>query len=393
MVEALKSMNKKYLLIIASIFLVLFLIIVIVALTRACSKPGSNYTKAENKIVEAARKYYKKNSDAKPSEGESSSVSVATLVEGKYMKPLSKYLKDTTCTGDVKVYNNGGQYLVIPNLECSDYKTTHLIDKIKKDSLVNVPIPTKVEVSSEQNENNETNTENTSNNDYVSGLYDVNGTYIFMGKNPNNFLSIDGVKWRILDIDENNIIRVVKVDAENRSARWDTKYNIEVNKSVGINDYKNSAILEKITEEYKKFKDYNKLHLAPMNVCVGKRNNTLLGIGKDVDCSEILENQYIALISSGDYARASLDEHCTSVASGSCNNYNYLSYVINQAWTTNAVTDNSYKAIAMSGGVARSFDAKESLKYHWVVGINGNEIYTKGSGTEKDPYVISKKTK
>lgn len=390
MVEALKSMNKKYLLIIASIFLLLFLIIIVVAITRSCSRPGSNYTKVENKMVDAARKYYKKNTDARPSEGESSSISVAALAEGKYMKPLSKYLKDSACTGDVKIYNNGGQYLIIPNLECTDYKTTHIVDKIKKDNLVEHSIPAKAEVNQDNNENN---TDIVSENDYTSGLYDINGTYVFMGKNPNNYISIAGVKWRIIDIDENNIMRVLKINSENRSARWDSKYNIELKKSVGINDYKNSGILEKLNEEYGKFKDSNKVHLAPMDVCIAKRNNDSLGISKDVDCAEKLEKQYISLVNSGDYARASLDEHCTSITSGSCNNYNYLSYLLYQTWTTNAMSDNTYQAIAINGGVAKGFDAKESLKYHWVVALNGNELYTSGSGTEKDPYVLVKKSK
>ena len=398
MKDALKSMNKKYLVIIASIFAVLFLIIIIVAITRSCSKPGRNYENAEKKLVDGAKKYFKANPDAKPAEGKSTTVTSSTLVDGNYMKTLSSYLKDTSCVGDVKVYNNGGQYLVVPNLECAEYKTTHLSDKIKKDSLISTSTNNTEVVEQTVDTTNSLNNTNTNQasiseesdgKDYISGLYDVNGVYIFKGKKPNNYLTFGGIKWRIIDIDENNIIRAVKTDSEKRSARWDTKYNVDVKDSKGINDYKNSSILELLNSEYEDFKDTNKLHLAPMNVCIGKRNDKLLGKGRDIDCSNRLENQYIALVNSGDVARASLDENCNSVTSGACVNYNYLSTLLIQSWTTNGHLDNSYQVIAINSGLAHAFDAKESLKYNWVIAINGDEIYTKGDGTEDNPYVIS----
>ena len=181
MKDALKSMNKKYLVIIASIFAVLFLIIIIVAITRSCSKPGSNYENAEKKLVDGAKKYFKANPDAKPAEGKSTTVTSSTLVDGNYMKTLSSYLKDTSCVGDVKVYNNGGQYLVVPNLECAEYKTTHLSDKIKKDSLISTSTNNTEVVEQTVDTTNSLNNTNTNQasiseesdgKDYISGLYE-----------------------------------------------------------------------------------------------------------------------------------------------------------------------------------------------------------------------------
>ncbi len=401
MKDALKSMNKKYLVIIASIFAVLLLIILIVAITRSCSKPGSNYERVEKKLTAGAKKYYKANPDAKPSVGSSTTVTSDTLVDGKYMKSLSSYLKDTSCIADVKVYNNGGQYLVVPNLECAEYKTTHLSDKIKKDSLISTNANVEVVEQNTSNTNSLNNnsvnqsqiSEENDGRDYISGLYDVNGIFIFKGKKPNNYLTFGGLKWRILDIDENNIIRAVKVDPEKRSARWDTKYNVDVKDSKGINDYKNSSILELLNSEYEKFKDENKQHLAPMNVCIAKRNDKLLGKSRDIDCSNKLENQYISLVNSGDFSRASLDENCVSITSGACVNYNYLSTILIQSWTTNGHLDNSHQVIAINSGLAHAFEAKESLKYNWVIAINGDEKYIKGDGTEDNPYVVGSSKK
>lgn len=387
MTEALKNMNKKYLIIIGSVFVVLFLIIIIVALSRACSKPGSDYTKVENKLVSAATKYLKKYPDAKPEVSKSVTIKAETLSDEKYMKPLSSYLKDTSCEAEVRVYNNNGNYLLIPDVTCAEYKTKHLADKIKKDNLIST--------TANVNETNQQQKVNTStvSNDYISGLYEENGVYVFKGKTPNNYIQIGSIKMRIIDIDENGIIRALKTTAEKKNVRWDTKYNVDIKGSKGINDYKNSSILEILNNDYSKFKKDNKLHLAPMNVCITKRNNNTLSKDRNQDCSNRLEGQYISLVNSGDFARASLDENCNSIINASCTNYNYLSSIIIQTWTTNAFGDDSYEAIAINSGIAQKFEAREALNYNWVIAINGDEKYVKGDGTEKNPYIVGKVSK
>lgn len=384
MTEALKNMNKKYLIIIGSIFLVLFLIIIIVALSRACSKPGSDYSKVESKLVDASKKYLKKYPDAKPESGKSVTIKADTLSDEKFMKQLSSYLKDTSCEAEVRVYNNNGNYLLIPHVECAEYKTTHLVDKIKKDNLIS----TNTDVNDVNDNKNQK--VNTSSKDYVSGLYDVNGVFVFKGKNPNNYIQVGSIKMRIIDIDEKGIIRALKTDSEKNSIRWDTKYNVDVKDNKGINDYKNSTINEQLVKDYSKFKTDNKLHLASIDVCIGKRNDKMLGLDRNIDCSETLPNQYISLVYAGDLARASLDENCNNIVNAACSNYNYLSNILIQTWTTNAYKDTTYEAIAINGRVAKKFETKDMLRYNWVIAINGDEKYLKGSGTEKDPYTVGK---
>lgn len=384
MSEALKKIDKKYLMIVAGIFIVLVLIIVIVALARSCDKPGENYDKVEQKLVDAAKKYYKNNEDKVPSNSNFDTVSATTLAEEGYMKGLSSYLKDTSCSASVNIYNNGGQYLIIPDLKCSEYSTLHLSDKIIEDNLVE---------SNYDNSTSDDTSQSTSSKDYLSGLYDDNGTYVFKGKNPNNYLSFGGFVWRIIDINSSGVIRVVKSESEDRGYYWDTKYNVEVNKSYGINDYKNSLILEKLNSEYAKFKDESKLHLTPFSVCIGKRDKSNLNLDRNIDCSDVLDGQYISLISSSDFARASLDENCNSIVTGACNNYNYMSLFLHESWTTSAVNDNTYEAISINSGQATAMQARKSANYNWVIAFNGFEKYISGNGTEKDPYVLGSSKK
>ena len=59
MVDALKSMDKKYLMIIGGIFGILLLVIIVLASMKGCSGPSKNYQSAENKMVKAAKEYFK----------------------------------------------------------------------------------------------------------------------------------------------------------------------------------------------------------------------------------------------------------------------------------------------------------------------------------------------
>ena len=404
------KLNKKFLIVVFGIIGVTILIIVFVAIFRACNRKTSNYSSIEKKLVSAAKKYYKANEEEIPGLSENSTITASELTEAGYIKGLSEYLTDDSCTGSVTIYNNGGQYLLIPNLKCDEYQTVHLSDKIIKDNLVSSSTSyedtgdglgeTNTEEEqineetdeTEQAESNEENNSNVTNNeisrDYVSGLYEMDGLYVFRGKDTNNYISFGNTTWRILDIDGNGLIRVVKNESESRPLRWDTKYNVEISKNYGINDYKNSYILEELNKSYMKFQDSNKSHLMPFNVCVGRREESDVSLNRSSDCSTVLEDQYIGLVSSSDYARASLDENCNSITAGSCSNYNYLSKVLYQTWTSTAVTRSTYEAIYINSGIAASMETRTAANYNWVIALNGKELYTKGSGTLEDPYVI-----
>lgn len=408
MISTLKKMDKKYLIIIGGIFGVIILIIVFVAIFRACTGPGTNYEKTERKMISATEKFLASEGQSFPKEFESKEVSAEELAGAGFMDDLTEYLVDVSCTGKVTVFNNGGKMLYVPNLDCTDYKTQHLADKIKKDSLIETAEETTEEEDANQNNesiqstsnavsNQNSNTSNIQSNeqttidnddDYPSGLYDMDGTFVFRGKHPNNYLSFGGLMWRIIDINVDGIIRAIKISSEKRNISWDNKYNSTANKTYGINDYKNSYILETMNSEYKKFKATNKVHLAPYSVCVGKRGGTTLGLERSIDCAEMLEHQYISVISSSDYGRASLDENCTKITSGACNNYNYLSEMLTETWTTTAMNRNTYEVVYINNGLAAAMNAQNKAYYNWVIAFNGYEKYISGKGTAKDPYVI-----
>lgn len=365
MVEKLKQIDKKYLIVFVGIVGILFLIIIVAVIIKLFSGPGKNYESLENKLVKAAEKYIS-NEDITPIEkGEKLVITADTLIAEDYLKELSKYIDDT-CTAQVTVMNNGGVALYIPDVQCTEYKTTHLKEKLIDDNLV---------VDSTEK--------------YPSGLYEENGEYIFKGKYPNNYVSFGGIIWRILRIDSNGDLRVIKVQTEEDPYYWDTKYNVATKGSTGINEYETSLFVERITAKYSKFKDEHKKHLIEHSVCIGKRSRTDVEIGLSIDCEQILEKQYISTLSITEYALASLDENCVNLASGSCKNYNYLNSVLTTAiWTTTASNETTYQIYTLGNNSTRLKAANEENKYHWVIHISGEELYKSGTGSVSDPYII-----
>lgn len=368
--DTLKKMDKKYLYIIGALFGGIILLIIIVALVRGCSGPSNDYGKVQNKLLAAGQTYFKSSKVGLPKEFESKEVSAKELAKSGYMKPMKDLLTDKTCNGKVTVYNHGGEMLYIPHLECDKYKTKHIVDVIKKDSLIDVP-----------------------EDKYQSGLYtDSDGTLVFKGKNPNNYVSLNGILWRIIDIDSNDMIRVIKVSAEDAEVVWDHRFNSTTN-SLGKNEYKYSFLKERLDASYNGYKASSKLHMAPHNACIAGRDKSNLAIDRNHDCSEVLPNQYVTVLSVSDKNRASLDEECNSIKSYSCVNFNYFSGLASTTWTLNKVNENNHEIIKVSGNDAKAVSANESYSYNIVITIRGDELYTSGDGSSSNPYLIGEKVK
>ena len=365
MIEKLKQLDRKVYVMGGIILGAVVLLVILLLVIKLLAGPGNNYAKLEQQLVKASQKYLKANPDFVPQDGESIELDSATLVSAGSISELSKHIKDT-CTGRVLVMNNGGNALYLPHLDCTNYTTSHLYDRIIEDSLV---------ADSE--------------NPYESGLYEVNGEYIFKGKDVNNYISFGGLLWRVIKIDENGNLRVVKTTAEKAKKIWDNKYNTSVEKPYGINDYENSFLRDTLKQGYDSIaQEQNKMHLIPHDVCIGKRSEKNKDISYDVDCSEVLEGEYISVINTLDFPMASLDENCTTVGAGSCVNYNYLADTITTSWTSIGSADNTYEVYDISGGYVNALRARNTVSYYWVIYLSGQELYTTGSGSAKDPYII-----
>lgn len=342
------------------IILLLFLLII-----RGCSSSNS-YSKYEKNMISAAEKYFTNKNSLPKTEGGTVSVSLDDLISNDYIKSTEKKLDDKSCKGSVTVRNNGasvknnngGYYLYIPDLKCENYKTVHLIDKLLNDVVTE-----------------------------KSGLYATTDGYVYRGSKVNNYVSFFGKKYMIVNIDNNGILKLVKLDSEEDSVEWDFKYNPEVDYSYGKNDFSDSNILDELTGNYLVTSDEKKVHMVAHNVCYGNRNTEYTAIDYSNECSKVLDNQFITLLSVPDFSMASYDVDCDSIYSGSCSNYNYLYDRLYSTWLLNGITDNSYEVYYFGGYIYYTLASRSNL-YNMVIFIDGNELYVDGDGSASNPYVI-----
>lgn len=367
MVEAIKKIDRKILIIVGCIIVLPVLLIVFLAIIQGCGTSKISYEKYEEKMISAAQNYIKGKEPKE--EGEVVTVNLSKLYKDGYIKSPEVLLDDKNCEGSVTVRrngavieeNNGGYLNYTVNLECDNYNTQTLKEYLMKQII-------------------------TSGN----GLYHQGNNYIFKGEEVDNYITFFGNEYRIISMNSDGIIKLVKVERGAMKEYWDVKYNTEVNEYYGKNIYADSSILKKLLTEYNDTKIISssaKKHIIAHDVCIDARYISDTAINLNRACTNMLENQVVSLIDVVDYANASLDPECTSTDSMSCNNYNYLHDMSLSTWTLNAVADNSYEVYYLGGGIIRSQKASRYDNYNLVIYIDANEKVI-GSGKKTDPYVI-----
>ena len=367
MIETLKKIDKKILIIVGIVLISPILLILFLAILRGCGNSKITYEKYEEKMISAAKNYIKGKEPKE--EGELVIVELSNLVDGEYIKSTEKLLGDSSCNGSVVIQRNGssieetnGGYLnYIVNLECDNHKTNTLKSNILKDLVTQ-----------------------------GNGLYELNGHYVFKGDKVNNIVEFYGYIYRILSVDSNGYVKLFKVEKQSSDRVWDNKYNINSDSLSGINVYKDSLIKDYLVQDYiseKNFSEAARKHLVAADVCVDSKDSVDGSLNR-YNCLNKIEKQLISLIDIEDYALASLDVNCTGLYSRSCINYNYFKGVRLLTWTMNASKDNSYDVYYIQDGSIYSKKASKYEDYNHVIYIDINEKIVSGRGTETEPYII-----
>lgn len=370
MVDALKKLDKKYLIVAGCVLLLPIVIIILLAIIQGCSNSKITHEKYEDKMISAMESYLN-DKDKKPTtEGETVTIKLSKLVEGEYIKSTEKLLGDDACSGSVTARlngstieeNNGGFINYTVNLECDSYKTNSLNSALMEDVTTT-----------------------------GSGLYKQDNSYIFKGEDVDNYLTFFGTLYRIVSIDEKGIVKLLKSESESPERYWDIKYNVDTESSTGKNIYQDSEMLKYLMAFYsdnKKVSAGAKKHVVSKNICVGARDINDLSISTTSECSSVLSNQVVSLLNVSDYANASLDPNCLDITSRSCRNYNYMKNLFLDNWTMTAVSSNSYEVYYIYNGLVKYQSASKYSSYNIVIYIDGDEIINSGNGSEETPYVI-----
>ena len=346
----------------------LIIIIIIIALLSK-GKRANPYEEVEKIMASAAEEFCNDNKDSLPlKNNQLTKVNVSTLVDGKYMKPLSKYTKNSTCDGYVVANYEDGDYTYRAYLTCDDYKTQLFVDKLKEDNAIKTT---------------------------GDGLYDEDGLLRFRGEYVNNYLKIDDTLFRVVKIDVDNLIYVVlgsydsRADDDRLYLPWDDRYNTEDELYSGINDYSLSRIKKSLEDYYASLDGEIKQFSTRFDACYTSRNAASTDNSIAIECSKKIENANIGLISLNDYIRASVANNCINGLSHECANYNYLSNFDSSFWTITGDSSSTSKVYdIMADGSIDSVRADSKSIARYVLVLKADTFYKEGNGTFDNPYII-----
>ena len=363
------ELRKKLVLFTGIILGAVVVIALVIFLLSIFMIPTYTYDDIENIMVNAAESYFEDHPKRLPqSENQRVEIDVDTLVASEYMDEMIEYTgEDISCEGQVTVQTNGDGYMYIPRLDCGDDYVTRSLTEVLTSNVVSEGY----------------------------GLYEVDDTYVYRGEDVNNYLKLDGAVWRIVKITaDGNFMLILNSDMP-ESVPWDDRYNSQVGYNIGINTFSASRIRDSLNELYDTndedkmiLSDDDRSKLVAFDLCTAKRNANDTTKNNSVECSEVLEDQMIGLLTASDYMMGSIDSNCTSIVNFSCQNYNYLAAPY-KWWLITAVNGTTDKTYAVtSSGVAEDTNTSSYMYPRPVVMLDGNVLFSKGKGTENKPYRI-----
>lgn len=365
-----KEMKKKLMrmmLIVVGILVVFLIIILIFSFLGSGNK---SYEEIEQDLKNAAIEYYEVQSGLLPrEEGETITVRANTLADAELMKPLSELREGENCSGRVEVTKVGDNIIYTPYLECGDnYTTKELYKAVLEQGIV------------------------TSGN----GLYDLNGEKVYRGDDVNNYVSLDNAIYGIVKVTPDNKLLLILNEVDSTlSSYYDDRYNPAKRFNSGFNDYRISRIKEFLDDLYSSKNDIkilsknDKEKLASFNLCIGKRNATETNNTNAIECSDVLENQMIGLLTASDYMNASLDANCKATTDKSCQNYNYLRLKETEWWLLTGNAANDYEAyIVKSNGYIDINTTSGYKKIRPTIMLNNNVMIKSGNGSASNPFIL-----
>lgn len=385
MLESIKKVDKKIIIMAGMLLAIIVVIVIAIIVMSLTSSSNLSFEKIEEKLVIAAENYIGDNEDKLPKKvGEKIEINIETLLSGGYIKDLSEYTDENVkCGAKVIVAKTVSNYDYVPVLDCGkEYKTEFLYKKLLENVVTSgngLYSFQEVVKYGEKLGFDETGYD-LSSNELMRG-------YIYRGENVNNYIKLDNELYRIVKIDGNSDLIVLKESALTIDV-YDDRYNAEVDDNYGINDYRVSRIYETLTNTFNDLSSDSliKQKVVGKNICTNSRSENETITDGSVECAKVMKDQYYSLIPVFDIMNASLSEDCLITTSKSCKNYNYL---LNYKfyWTLTTSTINSYSAYRANYQIETN-RLYTSANYRIVYHLSNRLVYVSGTGTQADPYIV-----
>ena len=244
------------------------------------------------------------------------------------------------------------------------------------------------------------------------------GRYVYKGADPDNYIKLGGEMWRIVAVESNGDIKLVKDtfaankqfdateartsgycsfgDASTKGCNaWNQNNNFvngsyhgEVSGNSQLNTYLNGEYYDSLNSTIKKYIVAYNWGVGPVTV-----NNTDLA-GEVAGENAVTWNGNVALISHSDYMRANSNvsscgnDKDTATNSAVCRTTNWLYVSGSFYWTLSPVGDSTnYVWVICGAGTISTYEAGSSYDVRPSIHITP-DIDLNGSGTKDDPYTV-----
>jgi len=255
-------------------------------------------------------------------------------------------------------------------------------------------------------------------------IYEEN-KYIYRGGNPNNFISFNDELWRIISIEADNTLKIIRNESigyiafdskgyrdstsngvggtycaqgSNGCNAWNVNDNFAnetksgtVLKDAELNTYLNVTYLNTINEDAKYIENHN------FNVGSPGNTSDTEDIATDIQQEALYKwNGKIGLMNITDLLKATTNTTCTSLKDGVdsnttcyCNTNNWMVPTTGYIWTISPYSTTSYSLWIVGSSYCASNDRAISTYIGVLPVIYLNENITlSGNGTKDKPYII-----
>ena len=226
------------------------------------------------------------------------------------------------------------------------------------------------------------------------GLYEdeyEDGKYTYKGANPNNYITFNNEMWRIISVDSNGLIKIMRNE----------RIGNRVFDSGNSNDWETSDIKTYLNDTYLPTIIANQDKIVPHTWSIGAvRSNSDLAVQIADENGEQSQSASVGMITVSEYLRANTNtEQCETIGLNNtnrttCKETNWMYSIVSSAgtfWTISPYASTSAAVFTVNGvsaGYIGSNGALLSYDVSPVVYLK-SDITLIGDGSQGNPYVIS----
>ena len=221
---------------------------------------------------------------------------------------------------------------------------------------------------------------------YVDSYED--GRYVYKGSNPNNYIIFNNELWRIISIERDNTLKIIKNNVLYEERAWESTNSNDWEKS-DIKNYLNNVYYETLNPL---IKNYIVLHNWSIGEVSSANGDLITQISNENEVKS--SGDRVGLISVSDYLRANSNTLCNTFFGNNagykdCITTNWLYDSDNSFyWTISPESGSSNETFIIMGSVG-SAKCYIDYKVRPAIYISSEVKIASGNGSQNNPYTLT----